>query len=281
MVKKVFDESITGLPEFVEEENPSTEPTNLDLIIDLPTELETKKEDDNIQKHSTVNDIFIMKNKKISKPVPLREPTDTIISEEVGVKQDEIVTSENLISETKQKYKNIGKRGRDKKPRKKRVMSEEQKQKLAEARKKSLEVRRLKAAEKYQKKKKEKEEKVKSKPIDIPKSEPKPINPMQSFEQFCDFMERYEKRKMKSHVVSEDPHPNKIIPSNQKPRPPIVKRQQPPRYVEQRPPQKPIKQHVNVPKPQPKPEPSLFEQFNAHRTNNNRSLFQMGFGRHY
>jgi len=278
MVKKVFDENITGLPEFVEDDDTSTEPTNLDLIIDLPTELNEKKNED-FNNLSTVNDIFIMKNKKVSKPVPLREPTDTIISEEVGVKQDEIVTSENLISETKQKYKNIGKRGRDKKPRKKRVMSEAQKQKLAEARKKSLEVRRIKAAEKYKKKK---EEKKKSEPIPIPKPEPKPINPMQSFEQFCDFMERYEKRKMKSHVVSEDPHPNKIIPSNQKPRPPIVQRQQPPRYVEQRPPQKSIKQQVNIPKPKPKPEePSLFEQFNAHRTNNNRSLFQMGFGRHY
>ncbi len=279
MPKKVFDVENTGLPEFVEEQKPSVEPTNLDLIIDLPTEVE--KQEEKINNMSTVKDIFIMKNKKIqNKPVALREPTDTIISEEVGVSTEVDNTSNEVKVETKEKYKNIGKRGRDKKPRKKRVMSEAQKQKLAEARKKSLEVRRMKAAEKYQKMKAQKEQK-KSEPIPIPKKET-PLNPMGNFDQFCDFMERYEKRKLKSHVVSEDPHPNKIIPEQQKPRPPIQQRQQPPRYIEQKPPQKAIKQKVNLPKAQPvKQEPSLFERFNAHRTNNNRSLFHSGFGRHY
>jgi hypothetical protein len=276
---KVFDVEKKGLPSFIEEERPQTEqPTNLDLLIDLPTIVEKQEEE---QKNlSTVNNIFIMKNKKIqNKPIPLREPTDTIISEEVGITPIVDNTSDVVNFKKKEKYENIGKRGRDKKPRKKRIMSETQKEKLAEARKKSLEVRRMKAAEKYQKMKAQKEQK-KSEPIPIPKKEV--INPIGNFDQFCDFMERYEQRKMKSHIISQDPHPNKIIPEQQKPRPPIQKRQQPPRYIEQRPPQKAIKQQINIPKPQPiKEKQSLFEQFNTHRTSNNRSLFQSGFGRHY
>ena len=277
MSKKVFDVENTGLPEFVDE-IPSVEPTNLDLIIDLPTEEEKEKENN----MSMVKDIFIMKNKKIqNKPIPNPNPTDTIISEEVGLKIEVDNTSKEIKVETKEKYENIGKRGRDKKPRKKRIISEAQKEKLAEARKKSLEVRRMKAAEKYQKMKAHKEVAQKTVRIPIPKKEEPQLNPMGNFDQFCDFMERYEKRKLKSHVISEDPHPNKIIPEQQKPRPPIQQRQQP-IYVEQKPQERAIQHQINVPKSQPvKQEPSLFEKFNAHRTNNNRSLFQSGFGRHY
>ncbi len=276
-----FDESISGLPEFNVEETKSEQANELDLIIDLPIEEPEEKIS------SGVNDIFIMGNKK---NIKIKEPSIQLKVEPIEDKRDVGVSLENnktnieVPKEKKEKYKNIGKRGRDKKPRKKRTLSEAQKIKLAEARKKSLEVRRAKAREKYAQKK------LAKKPVEqleIPKQQQDAtiFNPADNFNQFCEFMDRYEARKLKQVSVSQDPHPNKIIPTNHKPRPPIIKREQPPRYVENHVPKKTLPKPAAITKPIPiienrnlrptpqvipsRPEPtSMMERFNAIRSNN-------------
>ena len=284
MSKKVFDESKSGLPEFIVDDEPELS-TDLDLIIDLPIEKEAKKEDKPAEKPlSTVNDIFIMGNKKqLKEPQPLKEPTDTVTSSDLkGVTLEKDQTNIDLeVKPKKEKYANIGKRGRDKKPRKKRVMSDAQKEKLALARQKSLEVRRAKARAKYAEKKKQKEEKKVSEPINIPKPQQDAtiLNPMSNFDRFCEYMERYEQRKMKKVSNSQDPHPNKIIPTNHKPRPPVVKRDVP-KVVNRihTPAQPPVQQQPKLRQP-PKVishnpgNTSLMDKFNAIRSNN-----RPGFG---
>ncbi len=273
MSKKVFDENISGLPELVSADKNET-PTDLDLIIDLPMNVEAKPEE--VKPQTNYNDIFMMGNKKtLRENKPLKEPIDTITSSDIkGVTEEKDETNIELsIEPTKEKYANIGKRGRDKKPRKKRVMSDAQKEKLAKARQKSLEVRRAKARAKYAEKKKKKEEKVTSDPIPIPVNIPK--DNMENFDKFCEYMERYEQRKMKKVSFSQDPHPNKIIPTAQKPRPPVINKK--------------IPQIINkvIPQPQPRlrntpqvipfkpPEAptSMMDKFNAIRSSN-----RMGFG---
>lgn len=277
-----FDESISALPIFNEEDNTKIEQSNeLDLIIDLPLDEPEEKISNGM------NDIFITGNKKNIKVN--REPSIKLKVEpikdkrDVGVSLEKSKTNIDIPKEKKEKYKNIGKRGRDKKPRKKRILSEAQKTKLAEARKKSLEVRRAKAREKYAKKKEKKVEQ-----LEIPKQQQDAtiLNQTTNFNQFCEFMDRYEARKLKQVSVSQDPHPNKIIPTNQKPRPPIIKREiQKPRYIQQHA-QKttlpkpaaitqpiPIKENPNLrrtPQVIPSiPEPSsMMERFNAIRSNN-------------
>jgi hypothetical protein len=273
MSKKVFDENISGLPELVSADN-NEQPTDLDLIIDLPMNVEAKPEE--VKPQINYNDIFMMGNKKtLRENKPLKEPIDTITSSDIrGVTEEEDETNIELsIEPTREKYANIGKRGRDKKPRKKRVMTDAQKEKLAKARQKSLEVRRAKARAKYADKKKKKDEKVTSDPIPIPVNIPK--DNMKNFDKFCEYMERYEQRKMKKVSFSQDPHPNKIIPTAQKPRPPVINKK--------------IPQVINKVTPQPQPRlrdtpqvipfkppdapTSMMDKFNAIRSSN-----RMGFG---
>lgn len=279
-----FDESISGLPEFTTEEAPKSEVAgNLDLIIDLPLEEPKEK-----KQSSGVDDIFIMKNKKniIDKKNPIElkvKPKEEKLPK--GISQENSKTNIELPKEKKkEKYENIGKRGRDKKPRKKRILSEEAKQKLALARKKSLEVRREKARAKYAEKKKIKEEAKKEvKPI-VPDATV--LNQTNNFDQFCEFMDRYEARKLKTVSQSQDPHPNKIIPTNHKPRPPIIHKEPVPRYqnitsnrILKRP--EDITQPIPVQQPQYQslrktpvvqphipPKTSMMDRFNAIRSSN-------------
>ena len=154
-----------------------------------------------------------------------------------------------------------GKRGGDKKPRKKRVMTEKQKENLKKAREKSLAVRRAKKAAKAAKLKPIKEE-GKIEPVQMAKpTAPIPIinqAPM-SYEYFADMMDKYENRKKKKHTSSAEPHPNKIIPHQEKPRPPIQK----------------VQRNVTVRQP-----PSSFDPYAILNNNSsgNKSLFGSAFG---
>ena len=276
-----FDESISGLPEFREDDTPKSEVANdLDLIIDLPLEEPTEKPT------SGIDDIFIMKNKKniIDKKNPIElkvKPREEKLPE--GISLEVSKTNIELPKEKKkEKYENIGKRGRDKKPRKKRILSEAAKEKLALARKKSLEVRRENARAKYAAKK---NKQPKKEPIKEIVPDATILNQTNNFDQFCEFMDRYEARKIKKVSNSHDPHPNKIIPTNQKPRPPIIHKAAPPKYynitsntILKKPEAitpKPVQQiqHQNyrkTPQVQPllPPPTSMMDRFNAIRSNN-------------
>tara|TARA_R110000744_G_scaffold81700_3_gene160410 strand:+ start:764 stop:1582 length:819 start_codon:yes stop_codon:yes gene_type:complete len=140
-----------------------------------------------------------------------------------------------------------GERGKDKKPRKKRVMTPEALEKLAKAREKSLANRRAKSAAKKaatedaRVKRAKKKRQIRaatplplspvSENIKIPfktikqqeaKLPTKPVNVFNDFDNFCDFMERYDERKKKKHSTSNQPHPNKRMPDQHRPRPPIT-----------------------------------------------------------
>jgi len=275
-----FDESISGLPDFRTDESSKSEVANdLDLIIDLPLEEPTEKQT------SGIDDIFIMKNKKniIDKKNPIELKVNPREEKEPeGISLEISKTNIELPKERKkEKYENIGKRGRDKKPRKKRILSEAAKEKLALARKKSLEVRRENARVKYAAKK-NKQQKETIKEI-VPDATI--LNQTNNFNQFCEFMDRYEARKIKKVSNSHDPHPNKIIPTNQKPRPPIIHKAAPPKYynitsntilkkpeaITPKPVQQPQYQNLRkTPQVQPHipPPTSMMDKFNAIRSNN-------------
>lgn len=234
MTEPVFDESNTGLPD-------------LDLVVN-PDVLAQKTQDqqagddlilpeEDIVRTKSAQEIFVMRNKKVEKRVDEKiETTDIPVNKEVE-KDNLQFKIEDIEGEIAPSVNRRGKRGNDKKPRKKRVMTEKQKENLRKAREKSLAVRRAKKAAKL----KEKQDKVKapdkiysstentkikSQPRDIPKPvAPTPVKmqtPM-SFDYFCNLMDRYEERKLKKHTTSREPHPNKVIPHTQKPRPPIQK----------------------------------------------------------
>ena len=133
-----------------------------------------------------------------------------------------------------------GERGKDKKARKKRVMTPEALAKLATAREKSLAKRResaaLKKAAKEEARVSRAEAKIQARQVKpanvklevtnkavIRAREPitEPANVFHDFDKFCSFMDRYDERKRKNHSTDNKPHPNQKIPERQRPRPPI------------------------------------------------------------
>jgi len=198
-----------------------------------------------------------MENVKINNENEKIEPKN---DENIGISKEESKTNIDLkIKEEEPVKKTRGKRGKDKKVRRKREMTDERKQQLAEARKKSLEVRRAKAAAKKANKITKKEEPKKSEPIPIPP--PNPIGQMRSqmsFDHFCDLMDKYEERKRKKISVSQEPHPNKKIPHHQKPRPPVQRVQRTSNLVPQS-----TRRNANVKRDNVKITPQL-ESFSAY-----------------
>lgn len=157
--KKVFDESISGLPDLTVEADPlkmmgeNIPKEDDELIInDIPQERFMKP-----------SEIFVMRKKKkqeeenkkieVERKMMEMEITEEKTEEKTGINIENDITNIDLvIKEEEVSKKTRGKRGKDKKERKKRVMTDERKAQLAAARKKSLEVRKAKAAAKKSKK---------------------------------------------------------------------------------------------------------------------------------
>lgn len=237
--KPIFDDSIDGMPDLTLEEDP-------DRLVELSKDqqagkqldLEDIEDDPKNVKHFNARDIFVMREKKKKKEMERKmiEEANPVVDD--GVQKESNRDNINMeITEPpetdptlkgedkKQAYK---KRGKDKKPRKKKVMTEKQKAALSKAREKSLQVRRAKAAARKKAKMEEylsrqpKAQPKPTQPIPIPQREPiKP--PKMQFEHFCSLMDRYEARKKKAVDTSPAPHPNKKIAHQHRPRPPIQK----------------------------------------------------------
>ena len=232
--KKVFDENISGLPDLTIEADPQKMLGEESIVNDDDLILEDDTPDERFMKPS---EIFVMRQKKKKQDkfqeeelernmqnMKIKKEEPTIMEEEKkGISKDIPTTNIELeVKEDEPVKKTRGKRGKDKKVRKKRVLTETQKAQLAAARKKSLEVRRAKAAAKKAANAPKKQEVTKTEPIPIPPpNPPSQIKSQMSFDYFCDLMDRYEERKRKKVSVSQEPHPNKKIPHYQKPRPPV------------------------------------------------------------
>tara|TARA_R110001592_G_scaffold184578_3_gene428345 strand:- start:1050 stop:1868 length:819 start_codon:yes stop_codon:yes gene_type:complete len=236
MSGKVFDTEISGLPDLelkidpAQMVEPTTDQKEGDELI-LPEEKE-------VNPYSMkTSEIFVMRKKEMKKKKEKQEVERNIKLEvipEDGIIEEKEIDDLQFKMDEEVKTKR-GKRGNDKKPRKKRVMTDKQKENLRKAREKSLAVRRAKKAAKQEEKNKNKkisnshilrnENKIVkevSQPKDIPRIPVANSAPM-SFDYFCDLMDRYENRKAKKHSTTREPHPNKIIPHQAKPRPPIQK----------------------------------------------------------
>jgi len=155
------------------------------------------------------------------KPIPedfdnevLPEIEEKITAEDVfglqeNVKLDETVDKLDGIVEDKMTdnlpvpKRKIGKRGKDKVPRKRRQPTETQLLALEQGRKKSLETRRNK---KVQKK--------------LPP--PQPATKL-DYSTFSSYMDMYEESRKTKHTTSKEPHPNKVIQQIHRPMPPKSK----------------------------------------------------------
>ena len=159
------------------------------------------------------------------------EVVNIIIDDEVP---DELQSNINLeIPEEKPEKKKRGKRGKDTKPRKKRILSEAQKEALAKGRIKSAEVRRAKRDAKLALKSEKKEKVI---PAQI--APPEKFKPL-DYNTFCSYMDQYSQKIKKKHSISKQPHPNKIINHQLRPQPPKSK----PNIIKQ-----------VIPQPRPEPE---------------------------
>ena len=237
--KPVFDDSIDGMPDLTLEEDP-------DKLIELSKDQQAGKqldlediEDDakNI-KHFNAKDIFVMRQKKKKREMERKIEEEEEAPLDDGVQKEQNRDNINMEiqeqaethpdNEPDSKKPAFRKRGKDKKPRKKKVMTEKQKEALKKAREKSLQVRRAKAAARKKAKEEEylsRQPKAPPKPTaPIPIPNPKPIQaPQMQFEHFCSLMDRYEARKKKQVDTTPAPHPNKKIAQQHRPRPPIQK----------------------------------------------------------
>ena len=218
MSGKVFDTEISGLPDLelkidpAQMVEPTTDQKEGDELI-LPEEKE-------VNPYSMkTSEIFVMRKKEMKKKKEKQEVERNIKLEvipEDGIIEEKEIDDLQFKMDEEVKTKR-GKRGNDKKPRKKRVMTDKQKENLRKAREKSLAVRRAKKAAKQEEKNKNKkisnshilrnENKIVkevSQPKDIPRIPVANSAP-------------------KKHSTTREPHPNKIIPHQAKPRPPIQK----------------------------------------------------------
>jgi len=246
---KTFDKDFNPMPDFTLKVDEDLESCALDNTEPNEEEIEELIVDD-IPKRE-VDDIFLSKRKR-------KEKNEKILS--AGVSQDkENPGIKQIIEEIPKPKKMHGERGKDRKPRKKRVMTDKQREALAKGRERSLAIRRAKAAEKKKKAEDAKKERSRarqeayaqkkankklvqddlierntpiSKPIPIKSKETKktPTNVFNDFDQFCGFMDRYEDYKRKKHSTNRQPHPNKKINYQDRPRAPVRRE---PRTIQQ------------------------------------------------
>jgi hypothetical protein len=130
-----------------------------------------------------------------------------------GVSKDEMVNESLPVPEESNAIKKgQGKRGKDKKKRKKKVMSEAQLASLAKGRAASLAKRQAKAQSR-------------TTPVSAPIPIIAPPQKAQAldYSTFSNYMDMYEEKKKKKYSTSTQPHPNKVINERHRPTPPRSK----------------------------------------------------------
>tara|TARA_R110002051_G_scaffold325427_1_gene427763 strand:- start:807 stop:1622 length:816 start_codon:yes stop_codon:yes gene_type:complete len=224
MTGKVFDSTNDPMSDLTLKMTEELKPDDVEDVQDLEEEEPPKRE---------VENIFLVrqsKTKQSVKPDVMEDPLPSL-----GI---ESITKDEEIPRIQ------GERGKDKKPRKKRVMTPAALEKLAKARAASLIKRKAKKEAKLAATEAARIKRAKSKRqaraatpvqnIKLPVSEnikipfkriqePKqPVNVFDDFDNFCNFMDRYDERKKKKHSTSRQPHPNKRMPDRSRPRPPVT-----------------------------------------------------------
>lgn len=166
-------------------------------------------------------------NRQIDDDEELLEPKEKVGPGDVFKKYADKEKKQNIKLETKDKIQdNIeadlslpedsmrGKRGKDKKKRKKKVLTQSQLDGLAKGRAKSIETRRRKKEERQKGKKANRQ----------PEPMPAPVpNTKLDYETFSSYMDMYEEKRKKKHSNTKEPHPNKVINSRMRPMPPQSK----------------------------------------------------------
>ena len=151
-----------------------------------------------------------MEIKNVVEEIPEEPVNSEMVFGKPGVSKDKMVNESLPVPEEGNAVKKgQGKRGKDKKKRKKKVMSEAQLASLAKGRAASLAKRQAKAQAKSE-----------------PKSAPIPIiaPPVKAqaldYSTFSNYMDMYEEKKKKKYSTSTQPHPNKVINERHRPTPP-------------------------------------------------------------
>lgn len=159
-------------------------------------------------------------NRQLDEDEELLEPKEKVGAGDVFKKYAR--TKNNIILETKDELENNtdlslpedslrGKRGKDKKKRKKKVLTQSQLDGLAKGRAKSIETRR-----------KKKEAKKGKQTTVAPMAAPVP-NTKLDYDTFSSYMDMYEEKRKKKHSATKEPHPNKVINTRMRPMPPPSK----------------------------------------------------------
>ena len=224
----VFDKDLDPMGDLTLKMTEELEPEEIINTDDIEGDVESVEASYEAPPERPVDEIFVKKNKKVK----IQEP---------AVKPDKLEEdwSESITNDEPPRIR--GERGKDKKKRKKRVMTPAALEKLKIAREKSLATRRAKAAAKKKAKEDARataalekrrarapkenvkleviKEETQFKMDDIPKQ--KPANVFDDFDKFCSFMDRYDERRKKKHSTSRQPHPNQKIPERHRPRAPI------------------------------------------------------------
>jgi len=179
--------SQTRLPE---QRNPLEDIENLTVEPDLTIKPIPEDFDNevlpNVEEKITAEDVFGLQQENIK------------LEKEDGIVEDKM--TDNIPVPKKQ----IGKRGKDKQPRKKRQPTKSQLLALEKGRAKSLEIRRNKKVQKTV----------------MPPPEPAA---KLDYSTFSNYMDMYEESRKKKHSTSKEPHPNKVIEEIHRPIPPKSK----------------------------------------------------------
>tara|TARA_R110000765_G_scaffold1462_2_gene3704 strand:+ start:2063 stop:2743 length:681 start_codon:yes stop_codon:yes gene_type:complete len=164
----------------------------------------------------------IIPDKEIDLPTIVNvEPEEPVSSKSVfgklpkkekdGISLDIIVNEGPELPVEPIQKKTVGERGRDKKLRKKRIVTAGQLEALARGRANSLAKRKAN---------KERKEKLKTEKKIIPViAKPTPAQQL-DYSTFSNYMDMYEEKKQKKRSTTTQPHPNKVINERHRPTPP-------------------------------------------------------------
>jgi len=130
--------------------------------------------------------------------------------ENIKLEKNDGIVEDKMTDNIPTPKKQVGKRGKDKQPRKKRQPTKAQLLALEKGRVKSLEIRRNKIVEKM--------------------PPPQPAAKL-DYSTFSSYMDMYEDSRKKKHSTSKEPHPNKVIEEIHRPIPPKSKPNPVPRML--------------------------------------------------
>ena len=175
---------------------------------------------------------IILEEEEISEedePISSKDVFGNKFGEKIKQKNVKITKKDEIRNDMPEEIKKVGKRGKDKAKRKKKVMSEAQLAALAIGRAKSLAKRKSKSKAKTV----AKEEAVRqvNRDFDEPKAPkktlPMPIPTMPlpiphtklDYDTFSSYMTKYEEKRKVKKNISNQPHPNKVINQIHRPQP--------------------------------------------------------------